>query len=86
MKTPSAGIIETYMPERVAEIMMLEYWDPSAHLSQMTGMPAKVTRMWDPQGNEVKIVPKTRILYEKFPGVNVKKKYSQKKRSTKKKK
>jgi GLPGLI family protein len=86
MKTPSAGIIETYMPERVAEIMMLEYWDPSAHLSQMTGMSGQVTRMWDPQGNEVKIVPKTRILYEKFPGVNVKKKYSQKKRSTKKKK
>ena len=86
MKTPKSGVIDTYMPERVAEIMMLEYWDPSDHLSQMTGMPAKVTRMWDPQGNEVKIVPKTRILYEKFPGVNVKKKYSQKKRSTKKKK
>ncbi len=86
MKTPSSGVIDTVMPERVAEIMMLEYWDPSAHFSQMTGMSGRVTRMWDPQGNEVKIVPKTRILYEKFPGVNVKKKYSQKKRSTKKKK
>jgi GLPGLI family protein len=85
MKTPSSGVIDTVMPERVAEIMMLEYWDPSAHLSQMTGMSGQVTRMWDPQGNEVKIVPKTRILYEKFPGVNVKKKYPQKKSSTKKK-
>ena len=86
MKTPKSGVIDTLMPERLAEIMILEYWDPSAHLSQMTGMSAKVTRMWDPQGNEVKIVPKTRILYEKFPGVNVKKKYPQKKNSTKKKK
>ena len=86
MKTPSSGVIDTVMPERVAEIMMLEYWDPSAHFSQMTGMSGRVTRMWDPQGNEVKIVPKTRILYEKFPGVNVKKKYPQKKSSTKKKK
>ena len=86
MKTPSSGMIDTVMPERVAEIMMLEYWDPSAHFSQMTGMSGRVTRMWDPQGNEVKIVPKTRILYEKFPGVNVKKKYPQKKISTKKKK
>ena len=86
MKTPSSGMIDTVMPERVAEIMMLEYWDPSAHFSQMTGMSGQVTRMWDPQGNEVKIVPKTRILYEKFPGVNVKKKYPQKKSSTKKKK
>ena len=85
MKTPSSGVIDTVMPERVAEIMMLEYWDPSAHFSQMTGMSGQVTRMWDPQGNEVKIVPKTRILYEKFPGVNVKKKYPQKKSSTKKK-
>jgi len=85
MKTPSSGVIDTVMPERVAEIMMLEYWDPSAHFSQMTGMSGRVTRMWDPQGNEVKIVPKTRILYEKFPGVNVKKKYPQKKSSTKKK-
>ena len=86
MKTPSSGVIDTVMPERVAEIMMLEYWDPSAHFSQMTGMSGRVTRMWDPQGNEVKIVPKTRILYEKFPGVNVKKKYPQKKSSTKKRK
>ena len=86
MKTPSSGVIDTVMPERVAEIMMLEYWDPSAHLSQMTGISGQVTRMWDPQGNEVKIVPKTRILYEKFPGVNVKKKYPQKKSSTKKRK
>ena len=86
MKTPKSGVIDTLMPERLAEIMILEYWDPSAHLSQMTGISAKVTRMWDPQGNEVKIVPKTRILYEKFPGVNVKKKYPQKKNSTKKKK
>ena len=85
MKTPSSGVIDTVMPERVAEIMMLEYWDPSAHFSQMTGMSGQVTRMWDPQGNEVKIVPKTRILYERFPGVNVKKKYPQKKSSTKKK-
>ena len=85
MKTPSSGVIDTVMPERVAEIMMLEYWDPSTHFSQMTGISGRVTRMWDPQGNEVKIVPKTRILYEKFPGVNVKKKYPQKKSSTKKK-
>jgi hypothetical protein len=73
------------MPKRLAEIMMLEYWDPSAHLSQMTGMPAKVTRMWDPNGNEIKIVPKTRVLYEKFPGINMKKKYPQKISPAKKK-
>lgn len=85
MKTPKSGVIDTYMPERVAEIMILEYWDRSAHFNQITGMAGQVTRMWDPQGNEVKIVPKTRILYEKFPGVNVKKKYPQKKSSTKKK-
>lgn len=75
MKTPNSGVIDTYMPERVAEIMMLEHWNRSAYFSQTTGMSGQVTRMWDPQGNEVKIVPQTRILYEKFPGVNVKKKY-----------
>jgi hypothetical protein len=47
-------------------------------------MTARVTRMWDPNGNEVKIVPQTRILYEKFPGINMKKKYPQKKRPAKK--
>ena len=80
MKMPKSGVIDTYMPERVAEIMMLEYWDRSAHLSQITGMAARVTRMWDAQGNEVKISPQTRILYEKFPGINIKKKSSTKKR------
>lgn len=85
MKTPKSGVIDTLMPRRLAEIMMLEYWDPSAHLSQMTGMPAKVTRMWDPNGNEIKIVPKTRVLYEKFPGINMKKKYPQKISPAKKK-
>lgn len=85
MKMPKSGVIDTYMPERVAEIMMLEYWDRSAHLSQITGMAARVTRMWDAQGNEVKISPQTRILYEKFPGVNLKKKYSKNKITKKKK-
>ena len=85
MKTPKSGVIDTYMPERVAEIMMLEYWDRSAHLSQITGLVAKVTGMRDAQGNEVKISPQTRILYEKFPGVNLKKKYP-KNNNTKKKK
>ena len=85
MKMPSSGVIDTYMPERVAEIMMLEYWDRSAHLSQITGMAARVTRMWNAQGNEVKISPQTRILYEKFPGVNLKKKYSKNKNTKKKK-
>ena len=85
MKMPKSGFIETFMPERVAEIMMLEYWDRSAHLSQITGMAARVTRMWNAQGNEVKISPQTRILYEKFPGVNLKKKYSKNKNTKKKK-
>ena len=85
MKMPKSGVIDTYMPERVAEIMMLEYWDRSAHLSQITGMAARVTRMWNAQGNEVKISPQTRILYEKFPGVNLKKKYSKNKNTKKKK-
>lgn len=86
MKTPKSGVIDTLMSERLAEIMILEYWDPSAHLSQMTGMSAKVTRMWDPNGNEIDISPKTRILYEKFPGINMKKKYPQKKNPAIKKK
>jgi GLPGLI family protein len=81
MKMPKSGFIETFMPERVAEIMMLECWDPSAHLSQITGMAARVTRMWDAQGNEVKISPQTRILYEKFPGINIKKKKNIKKKT-----
>ena len=85
MKMPKSGVIDTYMPERVAEIMMMEYWDRSAHLSQITGMAARVTRMWDAQGNEVKISPQTRILYEKFPGINLKKKYSKNKNTKKKK-
>ena len=85
MKMPKSGVIDTYMPERVAEIMMMEYWDRSAHLSQITGMAARVTRMWDAQGNEVKISPQTRILYEKYPGVNLKKKYSKNKITKKKK-
>ena len=85
MKMPKSGVIDTYMPERVAEIMMMEYWDRSAHLSQITGMAARVTRMWDAQGNEVKISPQTRILYEKFPGINLKKKYSKNKITKKKK-
>ena len=85
MKMPKSGVIDTYMPERVAEIMMMEYWDRSAHLSQITGMAARVTRMWDAQGNEVKISPQTRILYEKFPSVNLKKKYSKNKITKKKK-
>lgn len=80
MKMPKSGVIDTYMPERVAEIMMLECWDRSAHLSQITGMAARVTRMWDAQGNEVKISPQTRILYEKYPGINIKKKKSTKKK------
>lgn len=74
MKTPKSGIIDTYMPKRVAEIMMLEYLDRSAHFTQMTGIPGKVTRVRDAQGNDIKLVPRTRILYEKFPGVNVNKK------------
>jgi len=78
MKTPKSGVIDTYMPQRVAEIMMLEYWDRSAHFTQITGMQGKVTRQWDAQGKEIKMVPQTRILYEKFPGVNVKKKYPKK--------
>lgn len=78
MKMPRSGVIDTYMPERVAEIMMLEYWDQSAHLTQITGLVAKVTGMRDAQGNEIKLIPQTRILYEKFPGVNVKKKYPKK--------
>ena len=85
MKMPKSGVIDTYMPERVAEIMMLEYWDQSAYLSQITGLVAKVTGMRDAQGNEVKISPQTRILYEKFPGVNLKKKYSKNKITKKKK-
>ena len=80
MKMPKSGVIDTYMPERVAEIMMMEYWDRSAHLSQITGMAARVTRMWDAQGNEVKISPQTRILYEKYPGINIKKKKTIKKK------
>ena len=84
MKLPASGVIDTYMPQRVAEIMMLEYWDRSSHFTQITGMPGKVTGMRDAMGNAVKIVPQTRILYEKFPGVNVKKKYP-KKKSVKKK-
>ena len=80
MKMPKSGVIDTYMPERVAEIMMLECWDRSAHLSQITGMAARVTKMWDAQGNEVKISPQTRILYEKFPGINIKKKKTIKKK------
>lgn len=80
MKMPKSGFIETFMPERVAEIMMQECWDRSAHLSQITGMAARVTRMWDAQGNEVKISPQTRILYEKFPGINIKKKKTIKKK------
>lgn len=85
MNTPKSGVIDTYMPQRVAEIMMLEYWDRSAHFTQMTGMIGKVTGMRDALGNEIKLVPKTRILYEKFPGVNVKKQYP-KKNSTKRNK
>jgi hypothetical protein len=79
MKMPRSGVIDTYMPERVAEIMMLEYWDRSAHLSQITGLVAKVTGMRDAMGNEIKLIPQTRILYEKFPGINMKKKYPRKK-------
>ena len=79
MKTPKSGVIDTYTPLRVAEIMMLEYWDRSAHFTQMTGMVGKVTGIRDVQGNKIKIVPRSRILYEKFPGVNEKKKNSKKK-------
>ena len=85
MKMPKSGFIETFMPERVAEIMMLECWDRSAHLSQITGMAARVTSMRDAQGNEIKLIPQTRILYEKFPGINMKKKYPPKKKPAKKK-
>ena len=74
MKMPKSGVIDTYMPKRVAEIMMLEFLDRSAHFTQMTGIPGKVTRVRDAQGNDIKLVPRTRILYEKFPGVNTKKK------------
>lgn len=74
MKMPKSGVIDTYMPKRVVEIMMLEYLDRSAHFTQMTGIPGKVTRVRDAQGNDIKLVPRTRILYEKFPGVNTKKK------------
>lgn len=73
-KMPKSGVIDTYMPKRVVEIMMLEYLDRSAHFTQMTGIPGKVTRVRDAQGNDIKLVPRTRILYEKFPGVNTKKK------------
>ena len=74
MKMPKSGVIDTYMPKRVVEIMMLEYLDRSVHFTQMTGIPGKVTRVRDAQGNDIKLVPRTRILYEKFPGVNVNKK------------
>ena len=76
MKTPKSGVIDTYMPQRVAEIMMLEYWDDSAFFTQITGLPlaGPIMKHWDAQGNLVKFVPRTRILYEKFPGVNVNKK------------
>ena len=87
LKTPKSGVIDTYMPQRVAEIMMLEYWDDSAFFTQITGLPlaGPITKRWDAQGNLVKFVPRTRILYEKFPGINVKKKYPKNKKATKKK-
>ena len=70
---------------------MLEQWDMFAfHNAISPAIFSNTTILYikDPQGKVYKpgeLSPQTAILYEKFPGVNVKKKYPQKKKASKKK-
>jgi len=91
LRTPKSGVLDVYTHERAAELMMLEQWDMFAfHNAISPAIFSNTTILYikDPQGKVYKpgeLSPQTAILYEKFPGVNVKKKYPQKKKASKKK-
>ena len=68
--------------------MMLEYWDAFAFDDAITPLPGKALYIREPSGKIYRPgewPPQTAILYEKYPGINMKKKYPQKKKATKKK-
>lgn len=92
LRTPKNGVLDVYMPRRAQELMMLEHWDKFAFNDAI--MPplftsSRTISITTPDGKTYRpgeLKPQTAILYEKVPGVDdVKKKYPQKKKATKKK-
>lgn len=88
LRSPKTRILDVYTPQRVAELMMLEQWDMFAFHDAISPLPGYMISYRDPSGKlyrKGEVPPRTALLYEKFPGINVKKKYPQKKKTTKKK-
>ena len=88
LKTKHSDVLDVYRHERAAELMMLEYWDAFAFDDAITPLPGKALYIREPSGKIYRPgewPPQTAILYEKYPGINMKKKYPQKKKASKKK-
>lgn len=77
-------LLDVYMPERAAELMMLEHWDVQEFVEQMCGKlttpDVKGTQILSIQkdGRTVATIHNTAILYEKYPSIDIKKKYPHK--------
>lgn len=87
LKTNRSGILDVYRHERAAELMMLEYWDAFAFDEAISPLPGKPLYIKEPSGKIYRPgewPPQTAILYEKFPGINMKKKYPRNKTQRKK--
>ena len=87
LRTPKSGLLDVYSHERAAELMLLQEWDRFAFIEQISPLPGKMISYTSPGGKVYKPgewPPQTAILYEKFPGVNMKKKYPPKRSQTKK--
>ena len=87
LRTPKSGVLDVYSHERAAELMMLEQWDQFAFHEQILPLPGRMSSIISPEGKIYKPgewPPQTAILFEKFPEVNIKKKYPRKRSQTKK--
>lgn len=90
LRTPKSGILDVYSHERAAELMMLEQWDMFKFLETITPSDftnVRVTQIKTPDGKVYRpgeMKPKTAILYEKYPGINLKKDYPRNKIQRKK--
>ena len=88
LRTPKRGMMDVYTPQRVAELMMLEKWDMFAFHEAINPLSGKMLGYRDPSGKFYRrgeVPSRTALLYEKFPGINMKKKYPPKKKPATKK-
>ena len=77
----AADNMEVYMPSRAAELMMLERWDAIAYAEEMfgeikaSGIEGGRTLQVLKKDRPVKPMYQTAILYEKYPQIDIAKKY-----------